>query len=97
MLEWVDLIHPESGDGGAAPARAPVRRRPVGARDDAEGQTSARGSTCSKEWATAELLDTVGRREADGGRGYSGEVAAAVSAMVGERRAEALMVAYVMR
>ena len=34
----------------------------------------------------AELLDTVGRREVDGGRGYSGEVAAAASAMVGRRR-----------
>ena len=31
-------------------------------------------------------MDTVGRREVDGGRGYSGEVAAAASAMVGRRR-----------
>ena len=54
--------------------------------DGASGQTSARGSACSKEWATAELLDTVEWREVDGGRGYSGEVAAAASAMVGERR-----------
>ena len=53
---------------------------------EASGQTSARGSTCSTEWATAELSDTVGRREVDGGRGYSGEVAATASAMVGERR-----------
>ena len=45
-----------------------------------------RGSACSKEWATAELLDTVVRREVDGGRGYSGEVSAAASAMVGRRR-----------
>ena len=54
--------------------------------DGASGQTSARGLACSKEWATAELLDTVERREVDGGRGYSGEVAAAASAMVGRRR-----------
>ena len=53
---------------------------------EASGQASAQGSTCSKEWATAELLDTVERREVDGGRGYSGEVAAAASAMVWERR-----------
>ena len=52
----------------------------------ASGQPSARGSACSKEWATAELLDTVEWREVDGGRGYSGEVAAVASAMVGERR-----------
>ena len=31
-------------------------------------------------------MDTLERREVDGGRGYSGEVAAAASAMVGERR-----------
>ena len=37
------------------------------------------------EGATAELLDTVGRREVDGGRGYSDEGAATASAMVGER------------
>ena len=49
------------------------RRRRVGT--EASGQASARGSTCSKEWATAELLDTVRRREVDGGRGYSGKAA----------------------
>ena len=38
----------------------------------------------------AELLDTVGRREVDGGRGYSGEVAAAASAMVEEGEGEAM-------
>ena len=54
----------------------------------ASGQASARGSTCSKEKATAELLDTVGRREDDGGYGYSGEVAAAASAMVEEGEGE---------
>ena len=58
--------------------------------DGASGQTSARGSTCSKEKATAELLDTVGRREDDGGYGYSGEVAAAASAMVEEGEGEAM-------
>ena len=57
---------------------------------EASGQTSARGSTCSKEWATAELLDTVGRREVDGGRCYSGEVAAAASAMARESEGEAM-------
>ena len=56
----------------------------------ASGQASARGSTCSKEKATAELLDTVGRREDDGGYGYSGEVAAAASAMVEEGEGEAM-------
>ena len=56
----------------------------------ASGQVSARGSTCSKEKATAELLDTVGRREDDGGYGYSGEVAAAASAMVEEGEGEAM-------
>ena len=56
----------------------------------ASGQASARGSTCSKEWATAELLDTVGRREDDGSYGYSGEVAAAASAMVEEGEGEAM-------
>ena len=35
-------------------------------------------------------MDTVGRREVDGGRGYSGEVAAAASAMVGEGEGEAM-------
>ena len=39
----------------------------------ASGQAGARGSTCSKEKATAELLDTVGRCEDDGGYGYSRE------------------------
>ena len=53
---------------------------------EASGQASARGSTYSKEWATAELLDTVERREVGVGRGYSGEVVAAASAMVGEKR-----------
>ena len=57
---------------------------------EASGKTSTRGSTCSKEWATAELLDTVGRREVDGGRGYSGKVAAAASAMVEEGEGEAM-------
>ena len=57
--------------------------------DGASGQTSARGSACSKEWATAELLDMVERREVDGGRGSSGEVAAAASAMVEEGEGEA--------
>ena len=56
----------------------------------ASGQASARGSTCSKEKATAELLDTVGRREDDGGRGYAGEVAAAPSAMARESEGEAM-------
>ena len=56
----------------------------------ASGQASARGSTRSKEKATAELLDTVGRREDDGGRGYAGEVAAAPSAMVRESEGEAM-------
>ena len=56
----------------------------------ASGQASARGSTCSKEKATAELLDTVGRREDDGRYGYSGEVAAAASAMVEEGEGEAM-------
>ncbi len=56
----------------------------------ASGQASARGSTCSKEKATAELLDTVGRREDDGGYGYSGEVAAAASAMVERGEGEAM-------
>ena len=35
-------------------------------------------------------MDTVGRREVDGGRGYSGEVAAAASAMVEEGEGEAM-------
>ena len=35
-----------------------------------------------------ELLDTMGRREDDGGCGYSGEVAAAASAMVEEGKGE---------
>ena len=56
----------------------------------ASGQASAQGLTCSKEKATAELLETVGRREDDGGHGYSGEVAAAVSAMVEEGEGEAM-------
>ena len=56
----------------------------------ASGQASARGSTCSKEKATAELLDTVGRCEDDGGYGYSGEVAAAASAMVEEGEGEVM-------
>ena len=54
------------------------------------GQAGARGSTCTKEKATAELLDTVGRREDDGGYGYSGEVAAAASAMARESEGEAM-------
>ena len=57
---------------------------------EASGQASARGSTCSKQRTTAELLDTVERREVDGGRGYSGEVAAAASAMVEEGEGEAM-------
>ena len=56
----------------------------------ASGQAGARGSTCSKEKATAELLDTVGWREEDGGYGYSGEVAAAASAMVEGGEGEAM-------
>ena len=56
----------------------------------ASGQASARGPTCSKEKATAELLDMVGRREDDGGRGYTGEVAAAPSAMARESEGEAM-------
>ena len=56
---------------------------------EASGQASARGSTCSKEKATVELLDTVGRED-DGGYGYSGEVAAAASAMVEEGEGEAM-------
>ena len=56
----------------------------------ASGQASARGSTCSKEKATAELLDMVGRREDDGDYGYSGEVAAAAAAMVEEGEGEAM-------
>ena len=54
------------------------------------GQASARGSTCSKEKATAELLDTVGRRKDGGGYGYSGVVAAAASAVAGESEGEAM-------
>ena len=55
----------------------------------ASGQASTRGSTCSKGKVTAELLDMMGRREDDGGYGYSGEVAAAGSAMVEEGEGEA--------
>ena len=56
----------------------------------ASGQVSTRGSTCSKEKATAELLDTVGRRKDGGGYGYVGEVAAAASAMVEGGEGEAM-------
>ena len=56
----------------------------------ASGQAGARGSTCSKEKATAELLDTVGRRENDGGRGYVGGTTAAASAMARESEGEAM-------
>ena len=56
----------------------------------ASGQASARGPTCSKEKATAELLDTVGRRENDGGRGYVGGTTAAASAMARESEGEAM-------
>ena len=56
----------------------------------ASGQASTRGSTCSKGKVTAELLDMMGRREDDGGYGYSGEVAAAASAMVEEGEGEAM-------
>ena len=54
------------------------------------GASERSGLDCSKEKATAELLDTVGRREDDGGYGYSGEVAAAASAMVEEGEGEAM-------
>ena len=57
---------------------------------EALGQASARGLTCSKEKETAELLDTVGRREDDGGRGYVGGMTAAASAMARESEGEAM-------
>ena len=56
----------------------------------ASGQASARGPTCSKEKATAELLDTVGRLENDGRRGYIGGTTAAASAMARESEGEAM-------
>ena len=56
----------------------------------ASGQARARGSTCSKEKATAELLDTVGRRKDGGGYGYAGEVAMAPSTMARESEGEAM-------
>ena len=52
----------------------------------ASGQASATGSTCSKEKAMAELLDTVGRREDDGGYKNYGGAGTTASAMV--RRGE---------
>ena len=56
----------------------------------ASGKASTRGSTCSKEKATAELLHTVGRRENDGGRGYVAGTTAAASAMARESEGEAM-------
>ena len=54
------------------------------------GRTSTRGSASSMKWTAAELLDTVARREVDGGRGYSEGVAAMASAMVWESEGEEL-------
>ena len=54
----------------------------------ASGQTSARGSVCSTERTVAELVDTAGRPEDDGGRENYDGVAAAASAMVGESEGE---------
>ena len=56
----------------------------------ASGQTSARGSACSKERRVAELLDTAARRGVDGGRGYGEGVAAMASAMAWESEGEEL-------
>ena len=54
----------------------------------ASGQASTRGSACSKERRTAELLDTMARRGDDGERGYVGGAAAGVAAMAGEGEGE---------
>ena len=55
----------------------------------ASGHASARGSACSTERRVAELVDTAGRRRDDGGYGYGGGTAAAMSAMAsGERGRE---------
>jgi hypothetical protein len=83
---------------GEAPERAERREgSPATARSGeavavAPRRTSARGSVCSMERTTAELVDRVGRRGGDGGRGYVGGAGAAASAMArrgeGESRGE---------
>ena len=61
-------------------------------KEDEAGCASARGSGCSTERTLAELVDTAGRCEDDGGHGYGGGTAAAASAMAegseGERQGE---------
>ena len=58
-------------------------------KEDEAGCASARGSGCSMERTVAELVDTAGRREDDGGRENYGGVAMAASAMAsGERGRE---------
>ena len=51
-------------------------------------RTSARGSVCSMERRTAELLDTAVRRGGDSGYGFHGSAGAIASAMVGESEGE---------
>ena len=57
--------------------------------EDEAGCASTRGLGCSTERTVAELVDTAGRREDDGGRDNYGGVAAAALAMAsGERGRE---------